>query len=127
MKLTTRVVIPIAELAIPSNKLKTYLNESSEGLCRLCVSQLTAQGPEYPIEDFFFERVMGDEGVGYNQTVSELYKEYTDYLIVLEDVLIKYLTFNYQHSKLVLVGCTDTIFILECTYDLVDPNERLDG
>lgn len=127
MSLTARVVIPTSELNPTSPKLKTYLNETSEGLCRLCVSQLSAKGPEYPLEDFFFERILGDEGIPYTPLVSELYKEYTEYLVALEDALIKYLGINYQYARITLVNYTDTVFVLECKHDPIDSPERPDG
>ena len=121
------LAIPNSELPPPSLKLLTYLNESSQSLCCLAVKLLGNRGDGQVLADLFFDRVLGDEGAAYSETVTHLHQQYQDYMNALDHVLFHYLGEHMSQCDLRVIKQTQAVLVVECHYDPIDPLESPDS
>lgn len=117
------LALPTSELPQASPKLLTYLCESSESLRWLAVEILGNRGDGHHQEDLFYERVLGDEGVQYTETVTMLHQDYLDYLNSVEQVLFQYLGKHLSNCWFRSVTQSHAVLVVECHYDPIDPPE----
>lgn len=117
------LALPIAELPEASPKLLTYLSESSQSLRWLAVEILGNRGDGHAQEELFYDRVLGDEGVRYTETVTSLHQDYLDYLNAVEQVLFQYLGAHLTNCRFKSVSQSNAVLVVECHYDPLDPPE----
>ena len=121
------LAIPNSELPPAPLKLLTYLNESSQSLCCLAVKLLGNRSDSQVLADLFFDRVLGDEGVAYSETVTHLHQQYQDYMNALDHLLFQYMGEHMSQCSLRVSKQTQAVLVVECHYDPIDPLESPDS
>lgn len=121
------LAIPNSELPPAPLKLLTHLKESSQNLCCLAVKLLSNRGDGQVIADLFFDRVLGDEGVVYTDTVTQLHQQYLDYMNAMDQTLYHYLGEYMSQCSLRATKQTQAVLVVECCYDPIDPPESSVG
>ena len=121
------LAIPNSELQPAPLKLLTYLNESSQSLCCLAVKLLGNRSDSKVLADLFFDRVLGDEGVAYSETVTHLHQQYQDYMNALDHLLFQYMGEHMSQWSLRVSKQTQAVLVVECHYDPIDPLESPDS
>lgn len=121
------LAIPNSELPPTPLKLLTYLNESSQSLCCLAVKLLGNRSDSQVLADLFFDRVLGDEGVVYSETVTHLHQQYQDYMNALDHLLFQYMGEHMSQCSLRVSKQTQAVLVVECHYDPIDPLESPDS
>lgn len=114
---TTKIAIPTNEIGLPTKHLLNLMSETREGLFKQALIQLSTHGTQSTIEEYFHDRVLGDEGIGYSDAVVKLYQEYNKYIEELIATLCKYLNKHPMYFKLTYHKLIDTLYVVECQYD----------